>query len=104
MEVVAALPPCFQSRARKLDAVWSRAGTSVEIDVVVGHEVIVLPVAAQQGARVEVNDVVGQDEGGVVFFARAHELMLRAEGKDVVPDDVVAAVVLMKAGALGPIN
>src|SRR5262245_53406609 len=40
----------------------------------------------------------------MLFLARAHKLVFRAEGENVVADIIVAAVMLVKPGAFAPVN
>src|SRR6266496_4272604 len=80
------------------------ARASVPIDIVVHDKTVVLPSAAQQRPGSEIDDVVRKEKGEVLFLARAHELVFRAERENVVANDVLAAVMLVKAGAPAPVN
>src|SRR5688572_28027457 len=40
----------------------------------------------------------------MLLHARAHELVFRAEGENIVANDVVATVMLVKAGAFAAVN
>src|SRR5438445_5922709 len=104
MRVVPALAPFVQACTSQLHRRRRSAGSRVEIDIVVRREFPVLPVAAEQIAGVEIDNVVGEYEGDVLLFPRAHELMFLAESKDVVANDIFAAVMLVEACAFAAIN
>src|SRR5262249_45095517 len=46
----------------------------------------------------------GKSEGIMRFLASPHELVLSAEGKDVVTDRIVSTIMLVESCALAPIN
>src|SRR5699024_10763384 len=104
MQVVSALPPLLESGTGEFHGIRRGPRPSIKVNIPIHDEPVVLPVAAQQAARVEVNDVVRQDKGEVLFLAGAHELMFLAEGEDIVADDVFAPVMLMEASTFGPVD
>src|SRR5438132_10382046 len=78
------------------------ACASVPIDIVVHDKTVVLPSAAQQRPGIEIDNIVRKDKGEVFLLARAHKLVFRAEGENIVANDIFAPVMLVKARALAP--
>src|SRR5437762_3080407 len=74
----------------------------IPIDIVVHQIMIVRPTPTQQRARIEIDNIVRKGKGEVLLLARAHELVFRAEGENVVANDILATVMLVKTGALAP--
>ena len=64
------------------------AAARIEIDIVIHGEPIARPVAAKKPPLIEIDDVVFEGEGQVVFGAGAHPLVFHIEGPNVVADDV----------------
>src|SRR6266496_3278231 len=104
MNVVPAPAPFGECRAGEIQRVRGSAGPGVEIEIVVDLEFLVLPIAAQERAGVEIDNVVRENEGDVILLARAHELVLRPEGKNIIANDILATVVLVESGALAAVN
>ena len=82
----------------------SRLTAGAPVNVVIHVEMIVRPTAAKQRAAVEVDDVPIKLKRTVTLFARAHDLRVLRERNNVVPDDVVPAVMLMITALLGSVN
>src|SRR5438477_7719128 len=102
MKVVAAGTPFVKRGAGEFHGVGSAACAPVKITV--NDIVLVGPIAAQQIAGIEVDDVVRENEGDVRLGPGAHQLVLFAEREDVVAQNIFATVMLMKPGALAAIN
>ncbi len=62
------------------------------------------PVAGEDFAGIETDDVVREDEAAMGFGPRALQLGLGVEGEDVVVDEVGFAVMLVETGALAAID
>ena len=77
---------------------------SLPVAVVAGDGFCPVPVAGKERAGVPVDDVVLEGEGEVFFHPRGLELLLLAEGEDVVADDVLPAVVLVEAAGLDAVD
>ena len=97
-------PPFGEAGTGEFHCVRRGIRPRVKVKVVIHLVTLVLPIAAQQIARIEIDNVVGEDKGDVLLLARAHKLVLFAEGEDVVAKNVVAPVMLVKTGALATIN
>jgi len=78
--------------------VGAEAGVPVEVGIHDETVGVTGPVAAEEGSLVVDDDVAGEAEGAMGFVAGAHDLMTLVEGEQVVPDDVVAAVMLVESG------
>src|SRR5436190_10047111 len=104
MKVMPAPAPFLKRCSGQADFRRRSARASVPIDIVVHDITVVLPTAAQQRPGIEINNIVREDKGEVLLLARAHELVFRAEGENVVANDIVPTVMLVKAGALAPVN
>src|SRR5882672_12771535 len=78
--------------------------THIEIKVPIHFVGIRGPVPRPQAAGVIVNNVGKEAEANVRFDARALNLLVAAERKDVVADEIRFAVVLMKAAVGSAIN
>ena len=83
-----------------------RPGRDVPIEVILIEEIggRAGPVTAEQLAALEDDDVLLEGEGQVLLGAAALDLIFLGEGEDVVPDDVVLAVVLMEAAVGGVVG
>ena len=95
--VVAGRLPCRKRLTSEEDA----RATAVEVDVLFGGEQAARPIAAEEAAAIE---IVPQGEGAMRFGARAHQLIFTIEGEDVIAHDIVAAVMLVKTGALAVVD
>ena len=62
------------------------------------------PRTVKEFAFFPIHDVAFEGETAVSFFPRAPELRLFAKSEDVIADDILAPVVLMKAAVLGAVN
>src|SRR5207245_982199 len=82
----------FAESQRISFSVWPR----IEVHVPIRLEIVIRPFARQQTAGVEIDDVGLEGEADVRLYARALELMVAGESKDVVADNVRLAVVLVK--------
>src|SRR5205085_6140140 len=102
MKVVAASTPLVQRDAREFHGVGRAACAPVKIAV--NDIVLIGPIAAEQIAGIEVDDVVRENEGDVRLGPGAHQLVPFAEREDVVAQNIFATVMLMKARALAAIN
>src|SRR5436190_12212960 len=65
---------------------------------------LVRPVSDEQIARIEVHEVVRKDERNVRLRPGAHQLILFAESKNVISQNIFAPVMLMKSSALTPVD
>src|SRR5437773_11317239 len=104
MKVMPALAPFLKRCSGEADFRSRSVRASVPIDIIVDHITVVLPTAAQQRSGIEIDDIVCKDKGEVLLLARAHELVFGAEGENVVANDIFPTVVLVKAGAITPVN
>src|SRR5690348_5452716 len=84
--------PLFPGLARKVELFTPNA----PVGVVVESCLCFRPVSRQQRAMIPVNQVTSERKAQVVFDSRALDLRIAAEGKDVVPNDVVGSVMLVK--------
>ena len=64
----------------------------------------IVPIASQQFARIEINNILFKRERGMLLLSASHQLMLASQGENIIPDDVLLPVMLMKSGALGSID
>ena len=103
-DVLAALLPVGQREF--LLSERHRPGGVVPEEVILIQEVRgrAAPVAAEQLAAVEDDDVLFEAEGAVLFGAATLDLIFLGEGEDVVPDDVLLAVVLVEAAVGGVVG
>src|SRR2546425_2685376 len=104
MKVMPTLTPFLKRCSGQSQFRRGSARASVPIDIVVHDKTVVLPSAAQKRPGIEIDNIVRKDKGEVLLVARAHELVFRAEGENVVANDIFATVMLVKAGALAPVN
>src|SRR2546425_6214791 len=104
MKVMPTLTPFLKRCSGQSQFRRGSARASVPIDIVVHDKTVVLPSAAQKRPGIEIDNIVRKDKGEVLLLARAHELVFRSEGENVVANDIFAAVMLVKAGALAPVN
>lgn len=95
MNVVTVLAPFLQSSRRK-EIVWS-IRSRVEINIVIAIKFSIAPIAFEQFAGVEVNDVVIEGEGDVILGASSLQLRVAAKSEDVVAHNVFFSVMLMKS-------
>src|SRR5438309_6692441 len=102
MKVVPAGAPFVKRGAGEFHGIGSAACAPVKIPV--DDVVLIRPIAAQQIAGIEVDDVVRENEGDVRLGPGAHQLVPFAEREDVVAQNIFATVMLMKARALAAIN
>src|SRR2546428_2410608 len=104
MKVMPTLTPFLKRCSGQSDFRRRSARASVPIDIIVHNVTVVLPTAAQQRPGIEINNIVRKDKGEVLLLARAHELVFRAEGENVIANDIFTTVMLVKAGASAPEN
>src|SRR2546425_434660 len=104
MKVMPTLTPFLKRCSGQSQFRRGSARASVPIDIVVHDKTVVLPSAAQQRPGIEIDNIVRKDKGEVFLLARAHELVFRAECVNVVANDIFPTVMLVKAGALAPVN
>ena len=64
----------------------------------------VRPICPEDDTSIEVDYIVFQREGEVRLPARAHQLVFVIEREDVIAQDIVAAIVLMKARTLALVD
>src|SRR5437667_3173540 len=104
MLIMSALPPFVQRSSGKLHRARGSGRPGIEIEVVIRPVMVVRPIAAEQIAGVEINNVVREDKGNVFFLARSRDLVLRAESEDIVANVIPAAIVLVEPGAFATVN
>src|SRR2546427_6170346 len=104
MKVMPTLTPFLKRCSGESYLRRRNARASVPIDIVVHDITVVLPGAAQERPRIEINNIVRKDKGEVLLLARAHELVFRAVGENVVANDIFSTVMLVKTGAFAPVN
>jgi len=75
----------------------------VPVNVVIEGD-IVGPGAGQQIAVIPIHDVALESEAQMVFDARPLDLRIPAEGKDIISDDIITAVMLMKSAVRGAVD
>src|SRR2546429_7532328 len=102
MKVVAASTPLVQRDAREFHGVGRAACAPVKIPV--DDVVLIGPIAAEQIAGIEVDDVVRENEGDVRLGPGAHQLIFFVEREDVVAQNIFAPVMLVESSALAAIN
>src|ERR1043166_2553487 len=102
MLVMTALAPLREWQGGGLQVVG--AGPDIEIGISIDHVMFIRPIAAEQVAGIEVDDIVGEDERGVRFRPGAHELMFLAERENVVPENIFLSVMLVEPGALAVVD
>src|ERR1051325_11737426 len=86
IRVMSARAPLIECRAGEFHLRDVGSDARVPVEVIVDHEAVVLPGAAEKIAGVEEHDVVREVKRDVFLLARAHELVLLVEGEDIVPD------------------
>jgi len=98
--ILAKCLPVGKRPAVKLDQRPTGAVIQVRVEVIV----MVSPSAIEQPALRPINDVALEGEAAVRLILRATNLCLLAQGKDVVLNAIVPAIVLVKAAVFGPID
>src|SRR5215467_12963177 len=96
MKVVAVrtpLSPCHWSYSQRIRSCCS---SGIEIIVPVDFELVIAPEIAEQGARIEVNDVGFEAETQVVFSPGPLQLVIAPKGKDIIPEHIRLSKMLMK--------
>ena len=93
-------PPLRQRLAGEVD----RLARRLPEEVIAADEAELIPRPGQELAGVPVDKVVLQRERQVVLDSRGLDLLLLAEGQDIVPEDVLLAIVLMEAAGLGVVD
>src|SRR6266478_7320228 len=77
------------------------AGAGVPVNIVIKRDILLLPIAGKEIATIPVNDVPLESEAQMILDARPLDLRIAAEREDVVTDDVLLAVVLVKPAVRG---
>src|SRR5664279_1110618 len=73
----------------------------IEVKVIIDFIFAIVPTASQQFARIEINNILFKRERGMLLLSASHQLTLATQGENIIPDDVLLPVMLMKSGALG---
>ena len=76
----------------------------VIVEIVPRHKAPARPIGAEEIALVEVDDIVFEREGEVLFRPCARQLVFAVKREEIVAQDVLAAIVLMKSRALAVVN
>src|SRR5213076_2669284 len=104
MLIMAMLAPFSETLAGKLNFLRRLPMAHIEVQIVIHHELVILPSAPEQITGIEIHNVIGEEERDMLFLPRTHQLVLFAKSEDVVPNNVLASVVLMKTSMLATIH
>src|SRR5690242_19704749 len=100
MNVLPALLPFRKGFFAELNHLPVGLIIEIEIEVIL----VVVPFTVEQFTFVPIHDVALEGEAQVGLLACAPKLPLLAESEDVVPNDVLSTIVLMKPAILGAID
>jgi hypothetical protein len=100
VDILATLSPISKRLSTKVDGTALRP----KIQVVIKLVMAVIPFAVKEGTVSPIKDVVFENETGVIFVVGPSELGILAQREDIVANDVVATIILMKASVLSAVN
>src|SRR5437868_1674074 len=100
MDVLPFALPLLQGHSCKIQ----RLSGGVPVEIVIEGETVAGPVGAEQGSLFEIDGVMLESKGAVLFGAGANDLAFPRKREDIVAHDIVFAVVLMQTTGLGAVD